>query len=229
MKSKTFVIGDIHGGYKALKQCLERSNFDYYIDTLICLGDVADGWLEIAESFEELFKIKNLIYVRGNHDQWLKDWLAKGKTPNIWTMQGGQNTILSYKKHLELKEKHKKFLKNTPFYYLDKENRLFVHGGIDLTLPLESQDKMTLMWDRNIWNDRHSRQTIKPYKEIYVGHTSIYGYSKIPLPHTGVWYMDTGAGWEGVLSIMDIETKKFWQSDKVSDLYLNELSRLNHE
>ena len=26
---KTFVIGDIHGGYKALVQCLERSKFDY--------------------------------------------------------------------------------------------------------------------------------------------------------------------------------------------------------
>ena len=31
--------------------------------------------------------------------------------------------------------------------------------------------------------------------------------------------IDTGAGWEGRLTIMDIETKQFWQSDLVTDLY----------
>jgi len=29
---KQYVIGDIHGGYRALKQCLERSHFRYNID-----------------------------------------------------------------------------------------------------------------------------------------------------------------------------------------------------
>jgi len=41
--SKTFVIGDIHGGYKALLQCFARSGFDYKKDKLICLGDITDG------------------------------------------------------------------------------------------------------------------------------------------------------------------------------------------
>ena len=36
-------IGDIHGNYKGLMQCLQRSNFDYQNDTLISLGDVVDG------------------------------------------------------------------------------------------------------------------------------------------------------------------------------------------
>jgi serine/threonine protein phosphatase 1 len=41
---KTFVIGDIHGGYRALIQVLDRAGFDYDNDTLISLGDVADWW-----------------------------------------------------------------------------------------------------------------------------------------------------------------------------------------
>lgn len=41
---RTLVMGDIHGGYKALMQCLERSKFDYEKDTLIQLGDICDGW-----------------------------------------------------------------------------------------------------------------------------------------------------------------------------------------
>jgi len=31
--------------------------------------------------------------------------------------------------------------------------------------------------------------------------------------------LDTGAGGRGKLTIMDVETKKFWQSDLVSTLY----------
>jgi serine/threonine protein phosphatase 1 len=54
---KTFVIGDIHGNYRALLQCLERSGFNKEIDTLIQLGDVADGWSETAECVEELLRI----------------------------------------------------------------------------------------------------------------------------------------------------------------------------
>jgi len=46
---KTFVIGDIHGAYKALIQCLKRSKFDYDRDRLICLGDVVDGYPETKE------------------------------------------------------------------------------------------------------------------------------------------------------------------------------------
>ena len=63
---KTFVIGDIHGNYRGLMQCLERSNFDYDKDTLISLGDVVDGHSESYEVVEELLKIKNLIAIKGN-------------------------------------------------------------------------------------------------------------------------------------------------------------------
>ena len=34
---KTYAIGDIHGAYKALIQCFERSKFDYKKDRLIVM------------------------------------------------------------------------------------------------------------------------------------------------------------------------------------------------
>jgi serine/threonine protein phosphatase 1 len=34
-----------------------------------------------------------------------------------------------------------------------------------------------------------------------------------------VWLMDTGAAWEGTLSIMDIDTKEIVVSDKPVDMY----------
>lgn len=53
---KTFIIGDIHGGNKALEQVLERSGFNREKDTLISLGDIADGWSETSECVEKTIK-----------------------------------------------------------------------------------------------------------------------------------------------------------------------------
>ena len=55
---KKFVIGDIHGNYKALMQCLEKSKFNYKKDKLIVLGDTCDGLPDVKECFDELLKIK---------------------------------------------------------------------------------------------------------------------------------------------------------------------------
>jgi serine/threonine protein phosphatase 1 len=233
---RTFVIGDIHGAYRALKQVLERANFDYDNDTLISLGDVSDGWTEVAECFEELLKIKNLKFVRGNHDQWLKDWFVRGDQPDVWRLQGGQNTILSYEKHPELKIRHMEFLKKSPFYYVDEQVRLFVHGGIKPGVPIESHTKQELMWDRGLWeleyNGNLKADTIQNpgFKEVYVGHTSIYRFSgdKKPIISNNVIFMDTGAGWEGVLSLMDIDTKEVFQSDVVAELYPEVIGRSKH-
>jgi len=67
---KKFVVGDIHGNYKALLQVLERSGFNKEEDMLISLGDIADGWSQVSECVTELLKIKNLIVIRGNHVLW---------------------------------------------------------------------------------------------------------------------------------------------------------------
>jgi serine/threonine protein phosphatase 1 len=34
-----------------------------------------------------------------------------------------------------------------------------------------------------------------------------------------VWFMDTGAGWSGKLSMMNIDTKEIFMSDPVPELY----------
>ena len=30
-----------------------------------------------------------------------------------------------------------------------------------------------------------------------------------------LWDIDTGAGWAGKLTVMDVDTEKYWQSDRV--------------
>jgi serine/threonine protein phosphatase 1 len=37
--------------------------------------------------------------------------------------------------------------------------------------------------------------------------------------NAAIWNLDTGAGWFGKMTIMDVKTKGFWQSDIALDLY----------
>ena len=55
---RTLVIGDIHGGYKALLQVLDRAKVTKD-DTLIFLGDYVDGWSESAETIHKLIELSN--------------------------------------------------------------------------------------------------------------------------------------------------------------------------
>jgi serine/threonine protein phosphatase 1 len=40
-----------------------------------------------------------------------------------------------------------------------------------------------------------------------------------------VWNIDTGAGFDGPLTLMDVNSKEYWQSDKVYTLYPDEEPR----
>lgn len=80
---KIMTVGDIHGNYKALKQCLQRASFNYDKDTLIVLGDVCDGWAYVDKCIDELLKVKNLRYILGNHDQWALEWAINGLQKEI--------------------------------------------------------------------------------------------------------------------------------------------------
>lgn len=241
-KIRELVTADIHGNYKAFKQVLQLSRFDYDADLLICLGDTADGYPDIVECFDELLKIKNLIYIMGNHDFWLYEWLKFGASPLIWTEQGGRATLKSYIERaeqdgLETQKKHLRLLERAKDYYLDDKNRLFVHGGFDWHTPIEDNEPYFLRWDRHayatahMWDTKKEDNHFKDYKEVYVGHTATnYSYhnqriSTIPLQLTNLWAMDQGAGYRGKLSLMDINTKEYWQSDNADILYPKDKGR----
>jgi serine/threonine protein phosphatase 1 len=45
------------------------------------------------------------------------------------------------------------------------------------------------------------------------------------LQMANVWNVDTGAAFTGPLTIMDVDTKDFWQSEPLPSLYPNEKGR----
>jgi serine/threonine protein phosphatase 1 len=97
---------------------------------------------------------------------------------------------------------------------------------------LANQTLQTFLWDRTLPHlalDDHQKNVsrrLTAYDEVYIGHTPISAPS--PIFASGVWLMDTGAGWSGVLSLMNIETKEVFSSDPVPSLYPEEKGRANH-
>ena len=225
---RTFVMGDLHGAYKAMKQCFDRSGYDYHADQLIFLGDVADGWSQVPECIEEFLKIKNLIILKGNHDIWLEKYLDAGEEPEQWLLQGGIISVQSYQKNKEIVSKHLRFLKSGLPYYHDFKNRLFIHAGFNPDKPVEETNspEFDYFWSREIFL-KSFLYPVQPdlYFEIYIGHTPTLGISTKPVNNNNVWLMDQGAGWDGYLSLMNIDTKELFQSDCVTGLYLDEPGR----
>lgn len=268
-KKRTLVMGDIHGGYKAMLQVLKRANFDKNTDLLIQLGDVSDGWPETVECVGYLLTLPNLISITGNHDVWTYEYLNFGTEATMHVNQGGKATIESYKNAMlndEEYRKHVKFFRNQSPFYIDDENRGFVHGGFQSRLGLGHDPfRSNYWWDRDlitlanmmhkdyiaenldidldIDGPSHATRFLK-HKEIYIGHTATTMYKNkphlpewsdsnqpksgniiIPMNRCNIWNLDTGAGFSGKLSVMDIDTKEYWQSDFVSDLYPNSKGR----
>lgn len=224
IKPKRYCLGDAHGGYRALLQVLKLSNFNKEIDTLICLGDVCDGWPETVQLIDELLTIPNLITIEGNHDTWCYEWLKFGTDHWIWTTQGGEATIASYFTDMDKKEIHLKeyFNKMNP-YYIDSNNNAYVHGGYTSKLGLGHGRLTEYTWDRSLWEKAKSakKETLnmtKMYNKVFIGHTSL-GWPTLPEKRGNVWNLDTGGGWEGALTLMNVDTEEYFMSDRVMDLY----------
>jgi len=235
-------MGDIHGAYKALLQCLERSAFDKSVDTLIQLGDIADGFDDVYECVEELLTIPGLIAIKGNHDEWLNEFIRTGYHPEGWEHRG-VSTARSYLRLIgkedkiiptgngyktalnpsDIPETHQRFFRCQQLYHIDQSNNCFVHGGFNRHRPFKGQEPQVYFWDRDLWFAALSSEefrTVTRFKQIFIGHTpTIRWKTDQPMRAANVWNLDTGAGWRGRLTIMEVGSKQCWQSDPVYELY----------
>lgn len=141
---------------------------------------------------------------------------------------------------------HHKFFQSLHLYYKDDQDRLFVHAGLlnkDLTLK-ENQEHgaAEFYWNRTLWNKALSAKGAKmkfaePLNEIFIGHTATTNWTNkewttdsgiiipngtpitTPMRADIIWNLDTGAGSNGKLTIMDVDTHDYWQSDNVNTIY----------
>ena len=239
---RTLVIGDIHGGLRALHQILERAKVTT-ADKLIFLGDYVDGWSQSPQVLDFLIELgqrQNCVFIRGNHDELLRSWLEESKDNLLWYKHGGESTVLAYEEvDTNTKKKHVEFLNALENFYLDEQNRLFIHAGFTNMNGVDFEYFPKLFyWDRTLWETALALdpkmasdsifypKRLTLYKEIYIGHTPVSRIKQTtPVQKATVWNVDTSAAFKGPLTIMDIETKEFWQSEPLPNLYPNEKGR----
>jgi serine/threonine protein phosphatase 1 len=212
---KTYVIGDIHGRFSALKHLLTKTPFDIDKDRLITLGDICDGGRKTKECYNLLLTVPNRVDVIGNHDRWFLEWINGGTEKPLWTTQGGFNTLESYgfdRKNVPYA--HKEFIEKSLPYFVDKKKNLYVHGGFNPKVPIKNQKLEFLIWDRTILKYARTH-TIKGYKHVFVGHTTTQMIDKTvttPITMHNLTMCDCGGGYVGRLALVDVDTLDYWVS-----------------
>jgi len=212
-------------------------------DKLIFLGDYVDGWSQSPQVLDYLILLKekqHCIFLRGNHDELLLHWLQNNHDNPMWYNHGGESTVLAYEAVTNgTIEKHIDFLLSLENYHLDEQKRLFVHAGFTNMNGVTAEHfPRMLYWDRTLWEtalaldeslektDSSYPNRFRLYSEIFIGHTPVTRINQtIPIQKANVWNIDSGAAFKGPLTIMDIDTKQFWQSDPLNELYPEEKGR----
>lgn len=220
---RIYCIGDIHGRDDLLQQLhanIEADASGYSgKKTLIYLGDYIDRGENSMQVIELLLNDPvpgfETVYLRGNHEQTLLDFLGQAEVGASWFNFGGLQTLVSYgvryrklptqqqdleKLQQDLRQNiprsHLQFFEQTRYAYL-AGNYYFVHAGIDPRRSLQDQEPEAQLWIRNEFVGHY-----KPYEKIIVhGHT-ISDHVEFRSNRIG---LDTGAYLSGKLSCLVLE------------------------
>lgn len=177
-----FVISDIHSHYFAMKKALDNANYDEDNKQhhLLVLGDLFDRGKETIQVLDYLYtlnKKKKATILLGNHDTFILDFL-RGNLDRV-TLDIHFN---GFKKTLEqlsgikvnidkLNEQRmiinqtfpylKEWLSSFPLY-LELEDYIFVHGGIDgsMTKWKSNMTRKGFVWNKEIDMQRVIGKTV---------------------------------------------------------------------
>ena len=168
--NKYFIFSDVHGEYDALIDALIEAGYD--VDNpnhiLVSLGDNFDRGSK-SKIIYTFLKDKNGIYVKGNHDFFLQEYLEKGMDGEYVLFNilhnGLWETIKSFgnlkdTNYIDVKQLENTqnninnnypsllgWLKNMPLYY-ETEHYIFTHAGINPKLDnWKDTDEHFMTWD----------------------------------------------------------------------------------
>jgi len=220
---RIYCVGDIHGRVDLLLQLLvavARDAADYGgSKKIIYLGDYIDRGDESMAVIDWLLNHPlpgfEAIYLRGNHEQTMLDFLQRAEVGPGWLAWGGRATLASYgvkvarmpirqedyialQQNLvsRLPEAHREFLLMTRMSY-SCGSYYFVHAGVRPDIPLNQQIPEDQLWIREEFLSCREY-----YEKIIVhGHT-ISGEAEMHYNRIGI---DTGAYLSGKLTALVLE------------------------
>ncbi len=142
-------------------------------DMFVFLGDYIDRGrfsFEVIERLIEFAGIRNCVFIKGNHEDMLLNYASGRGGSAIFRYNGGDSTLLSYRKHMggfSFPDEHRYFFESLRLYF-EGDDFIAVHAGLNpLIETVESQTEFDLLWIREpfyqsnrVWD-----------KTVFFGHT----------------------------------------------------------
>jgi serine/threonine protein phosphatase 1 len=211
---RLIAIGDIHGHSLALKRIVEVIQPTEQ-DTVVTLGDYVNRGPDSRGVIDILIELQqrcHLVPILGNHEEMMLDGRSDIHAENRWRHDGGDATLASYGDDLSIAnipEAHWEFLEACrPSYETD--DFIFVHANYAWYSEIDRQSSADLRWI--------SIEESEP-KAHMSGKTVILGHSPGPVRDLGFCRcIDTGCGFGGMLTAMDVLRKTFWQVREEGEL-----------
>lgn len=219
---RIYAIGDIHGcaaELDALLDLIAADAHDSGVVQLIFLGDYVDRGPDSKSVISRLISLKkshpDAIFLKGNHEAIMLDFLSDPEDMYHWLDWGGEETLESYgvdkvlgrapeELAAELSSKipasHLSFLKSLPLTHIEGDY-LFVHAGLRPGVALEDQQEEDLLWIRKRFH--HAAADERPEQVVVHGHQPM----KKPLDAGWRIGVDTGACWTGKLTAVVLEDR----------------------
>ncbi|HEY4135438.1 MAG TPA: metallophosphoesterase family protein [Alphaproteobacteria bacterium] len=230
---RLYAIGDIHGRldllqglHELIRDDAERAGATHR--RVVYLGDYIDRGLESRQVVDFLLDAPlegfESVYLKGNHEQALLQFLDDPMVGPNWFFFGGDATLYSYRvagaapgidtgRLAKIQEAFRETLpaRHLDFYRaLTLQHRagdyLFVHAGIRPGVPAERQVESDLLWIRDEFLDSTADH----------GAVVVHGHTIMPEPvvrpnRVGI---DTGAYASGHLTclVLDGEERRFLQT-----------------
>jgi len=220
---RIYAVGDVHGRADLLNELFAGIDADLVANPIqravhVFLGDYVDrgpGSRAVLDALIERGREYASVYLRGNHEVLLEEFLRQPEVFSEWRQVGGIETLLSYgirpsfnpstseqqilAKALAnaLPENHSQFLSKLRSWF-SCGDFFFVHAGVRPGIPLASQKDADLLWIRDDFlNCQESFGKI-----IVHGHTPVH---EVDFRSNRI-NIDTGAYATGRLTCLRIES-----------------------
>jgi serine/threonine protein phosphatase 1 len=230
-----YAIGDVHGRNDLLTELIDLIRKDMAQAspsgraTLVLLGDYVDRGPASNKVIDTIIALQadpafEVIALRGNHDQFLLEFLADAGRGPTWMSFGGGPTLVAYgvtpprrsdeqswveaSKNLAaaLPNSHRVFLESLP-YFAVAGDYVFVHAGVRPNTDLRRQSASDVLCIRDTFLDSDDPL---PGSTVIFGHTPF----ERPIVERGKIGLDTGACVTGVLTALCLQSarKRFLQT-----------------
>ncbi len=184
-----FIIGDVHGCFhtylKLLEQWNPKSEYLIQVGDLVDHGNDSPKTVRLSYEIQLAFK-KQTVFLKGNHEQLMQNYLLGRDSHGTWMSNGGSETLQQFENQGVDTYAYLSWIKNLPLYWENKH--VFVsHAGISSVAlnPLDPEDPNGILWNR------------KPLKKMeklqVIGHTPIQDGKPKLYPESKAWNIDTGA------------------------------------